>query len=180
MVKASFKLLYSCLCYFELFPEWATMVMGFRWQSNKILKAVIISHTINMVNLPTFRSWAISIFPYSDMFKNLMPGIGTWMVSKRKQNIAVSVLNPAAFPVRVFLALSVLIMATAAEFRMPIHPTATAWANLSVSLRIFIGVALPFSPLFFNCVCHDYIIAEEVCLGNCLMRQKPGSRRKGN
>lgn len=174
MVNLKLQFSDSCLCLSEQLPNRASMVMSFRRKCNEILQSVIIPNSIDVVNLPTFRSWPMSIFPNNNMFKNLMSSICSWVVSNRKKNITITVFNSSTFPIRVFLTLSIFVMALTTLLRVPIHPATATWANLSVSLGILIGIATPLSSLFFTC--HDYIIADEIQLGNYFMRQKPHGR----
>jgi len=174
VVECSLKFPYSSLSLSELLPYWAFVMMGFRSKSNKVFQAIIIPNSIDMMNLPAFGSRSVSIFPNNNMLKYLMPSISSWVIAKRKKNIASSVLNSTTFPVRILIALATFIVAFATLVRASIHPTTATRANLTISLGIFIGIAAPFSSLFFNC--HEYIIADETQLSNGFMPQKPTGR----
>ncbi len=179
MVKFIFQFPNSGSSLLEQLPYRAGVMMAFWWQSDKILKPVIILDTIDVMDLPSFWCGSIGIFPDNNMFKHLMPCISSWMVSERKKNIPITVFNSATLPIWVFFTLLIFVTAFTTLLRVSIHPTTTIWTNLPVSLGILIGITSPCESLLFRCIRHKYIITGETQLVNYLMRQKPHLKGAG-
>lgn len=149
MVKFKFQFSDSCLCLLKQLSNRACMVMGFWWKGNKILQAVIIPNTIDVMDLPTLWSRAIGIFPHNNMFKYLMPGIGSWMVTKMKKNIAIPIFNSPAFPIGIIFTRlrSFAMLSTKFRFTRNQFATNRAWMFF---LFIILFLILPVPFMFFS------------------------------
>jgi len=157
------------------------MMMAFGWQSNKIFQTVVIFNSVNVMDLPSFRCWTMRLFPNDNMFKDLMTGIGTGMVSKGKKDIAISVFNSPSLPIWIILAyISSSVLDT--KFRTADNHFPTDRTVMLVAIFVCLAMFMCFiisMLVFFFCSCSHIGIIAERKMESKLMRQAP-SRSRGN
>ncbi len=175
MSKLIFQFSNSGLSLLKQLPQWATMVMSFRWQSYQVFQAIVIPNPIDMMNLPFWWCRAMSIFPNHDMFKYLMTGISTWVVSEAKQNIAISVFYSPPFPIWIFLT-RISSSVFKAKFRTTENHFPADRARMFMAVFICFATFMGFIIavlIFYSFICsHIKIIAERE-VASKLMREKP-------
>ena len=93
IIKQCLKLLYA----FSLSLQ--NKIMFFTGQSLKVVRAVIIFYSVQVVDKPTFRQWlTVRFLPYQKVFQNIADFICSWMFWLFNYNIALRGMRSSPFP----------------------------------------------------------------------------------